>query len=149
MGDFPIDIISPGWQQAMDLPGSVGMMHWGKLFRSRPWFDLLPDQKHQVVTAGLGEFNGLDYLAAARTSDGSTVIAYMPTSRTISVDMSKVSGSQVQAWWFDPRNGKATAAGVFPASGGQKLTPPAEGDWVLVLDDASLKRLPPGAAPRS
>jgi hypothetical protein len=148
MGDFPIDIISPGWRQAMDLPGSVDMMHWGKLFRSRPWFDLVPDQKHQVVTAGLGEFNGLDYLAVARTSDGSTVIAYMPTSRTISVDMSKVSGSQVQAWWFDPRNGKATAAGVFPASGGQKLTPPTEGDWVLVLDDASLKRLPPGAAPR-
>jgi hypothetical protein len=27
---------------------------------------------------GLGEFNGLDYLAAARTADGGCVIAYMP-----------------------------------------------------------------------
>jgi hypothetical protein len=132
------------WQQAMDLPGSVGMMYWGRLFRSRAWFDLVPDQKQEVVTAGLGEFRGLDYLAAGRTADGSTVIAYMPTKRTITVDMSKVSGSQAVGWWFDPRNGQATTAGTFPTSGAKELTPPAEGDWVLVLDDASKRRLPPG-----
>jgi hypothetical protein len=134
------------WQQSMDLPGSVGMMYWGKLFRSRAWFDMVPDQKHEVVTGGLGEFNGLDYLAAARTSDGSTVIAYMPTRRTITVDMSKVSGAQAIGWWFDPRTDRATAAGTFPTSGTQELTPPAEGDWVLVLDDASKRTLPPGTS---
>jgi hypothetical protein len=134
------------WQQAMDLPGSVGMMYWARLFRSRAWFDLVPDQKHEVVTGGLGEFTGLDYLAAARTSEGSTVIAYLPTKRTITVDMSKVSGAQTIGWWFDPRTGRATAAGTFPTSGTQELTPPAEGDWVLVLDDASKRRLPPGSS---
>ena len=144
MGNFPVDLLSPGWQQAMDLPGSVGMMYWGRLFCSRAWFDLVPDQKHEVVTGGLGEFTGLDYLAAARTSDGSTVIAYLPTNRTITVDMSKVSGAQAIGWWFDPRTGRATAAGTFPTSGTQELTPPAQGDWVLVLDDASRRRLPPG-----
>ncbi|HMD86395.1 MAG TPA: glycoside hydrolase family 140 protein [Terriglobia bacterium] len=135
------------WQQAMDLPGSVGMMYWGRLFRSRAWFDLVPDHKHEVVTGGLGEFTGLDYLAAARTSDGSTVIAYLPSKRTISVDMSKVSGAQTTGWWFDPRTGRATAAGDFPTSGSQELTPSGEGDWVLVLDDASKNRLPPGTSP--
>ena len=135
------------WQQSIDLPGSVSMMYWGRLFRSRPWFELVPDQKHEAVTAGLGEFQGLDYLAAGRTPDGSTVIAYMPTRRTITVDMSKVSGAQARGWWFDPRAGKATAAGAFPTSGTREFTPPAEGDWVLVLDDASLNRLPPGSHP--
>jgi hypothetical protein len=132
------------WQQSMDLPGSVGMQFWGELFHSRNWYDLIPDQKHEVVTSGLGEFTGLDYLAAARTSDGSTMIAYMPTSRTIGVDMSKISGSQVKAWWFDPRSGKAAPAGMFPASGTHDFTPPGEGDWVLVLDDASRKLPLPG-----
>ena len=141
---FPINMT---WQQAMDLAGSVGMMHWGRLFRSRPWFELVPDQKHEVVTAGLGEFRGLDYLAAGRSVDGSTVIAYMPTRRTITVDMSKVSGAQALGWWFDPSTGKATAAGAFPTSGTREFTPPAEGDWVLVLDDASRRRLPPGSIP--
>jgi hypothetical protein len=134
------------WQQSMELPGSVGMQFWGELFRSRSWYDLIPDEKHEVVTGGLGEFMGLDYLAAARTSDGSTVIAYMPTSRTITVDMSKVSGAQAVGWWFDPRNGQATAAGTFPTSGPQELSPPAQGDWVLVLDDASKQRLPAGTS---
>jgi hypothetical protein len=132
------------WQQAMDLPGSVSMEFWGKLFHSRNWYDLVPDQKHEVVTSGLGEFRGLDYLAAARTSDGSTVIAYLPTSRTISVDMSKVAGREVKAWWFDPKNGKALDAGKYPASGSREFTPPGEGDWVLVLDDAARQPPAPG-----
>jgi len=139
---FPANLT---WQQSIDLAGSVGMMHWGRLFRSRPWFELIPDQKHEVVTGGLGEFQGLDYLAAGRTPDGGTVIAYMPTKRTITVHMTKISGAQAHAWWFDPRTGKAVAGGNFPTSGTRELTPPAEGDWVLVLDDASLSRLPPGS----
>jgi len=61
--------------------------------------------------------------------------------------MNKVSGAQAVAWWFDPRTGQATAAGTFPTRGAQELTPPAEGDWVLVLDDASKGRLPPGTSP--
>jgi hypothetical protein len=138
---FPIDMT---WQQAMDLAGSTGMMYWGRLFRSRPWYELVPDQKHEVVTGGLGEFRGLDYLAAGRTPDGKTVIAYMPTRRSITIDMSKVSGDRAVSWWFDPRTGKTSAAGEFPTTGRRDFVPPAEGDWVLVLDDASLNRLPPG-----
>ena len=60
--------------------------------------------------------------------------------------MSKVSGSQAMGWWFNPRKSRATAAGSFPTTGPQKLTPPAEGDWVLVLDDASKRRSAPGTA---
>jgi hypothetical protein len=118
------------------------------LFDSRPWYDLVPDREHIVVTAGLGEFRGLDYAAAARTSDGSTVIVYIPTPRTIAVDLSQVSGDVVTGWWFDPRTGKAQPAiSEIPfreedgTRGSRELTPPGDGDWVLVLDDAS-KRLP-------
>jgi hypothetical protein len=128
----------------MDLPGSVSMMYWGRLLRSRSWYDLVPDEKHQVVTAGLGEFEGDDYLAAGRTSDGSTVIAYLPTPRTIHVDMTRIAGKQVKAWWYDPRKGEASDGGTFPSTGTQEFTPPGEGDWVLVLDDADKKLPVPG-----
>ena len=146
MGNRPIWLFDPGWEKALDLPGSVGMMHWGRLFNSRRWFDLIPDQKHEVVTRGLGEFLGLDYLAAARTSDGSTVMAYLPTARTITVDLAKISGSGVKAWWFDPRTGKAALLGEFPTAGPRDFTPPGEGDWVLVLDDSG-KNLPAPGRP--
>jgi len=121
-------------------------MHLKRLFESRAWHELIPDQKHVAVTAGLGEFNGLDYLAAARASDGSTVIAYMPSRRRVTVDMAKISGSQAKAWWFDPRTGKATAIGVFPTRGARDFTPPGEGDWVLVLDDAARQLPAPGVS---
>ncbi len=58
--------------------------------------------------------------------------------------LSKISGAQAQAWWYDPRTGETSAADTFPTSGTWELTPPAEGDWVLVLDDASRKLPPPG-----
>jgi hypothetical protein len=144
MGNYPLWLFDPGWQDAMDAPGSVAMMYWGRLFRSRPWYDLVPDQDHKVVTGGLGEFWGLDYLTAAATPDGRTVIAYMPTARTITVDLSKLAKGRVDAWWFDPRIGKATAAGTFVTEGSKQFTPPAEGDWVLVLDDVAKQLPPPG-----
>lgn len=115
------------------------------LFTSRPWYDLVPDQKHEVVVDGLGEFNGMDYLAAARTADGGTVMAYLPTARTISVDMSKVSGKLASAWWFNPRTGQATSGGKFATTGKKQFTPPADGDWVLVLEDGAHSLLAPGA----
>jgi Protein of unknown function (DUF4038)/Putative collagen-binding domain of a collagenase len=144
MGNRPIWLFDPGWQTAMDGPGSRDMVRLKALFTSRPWAELVPDQKHEVVVDGLGEFNGLDYLAAARTQDGGTVIAYLPTKRTFTVDLSKVAGTAAQAWWFNPRTGKAEEAGKFATNAKHQFTPPGEEDWVLVLDDASRKLPAPG-----
>jgi hypothetical protein len=144
MGSSAIWGFFPGWQAALDAPASTGMMYWGRLFRSRRWFDLIPDQDHKVVTDGLGEFWGSDYLAAALTSDGSTAIAYMPTARTITVDMTKLAKGQTKAWWFDPRAGKASLAGTYAAEGARQFSPPGPGDWVLVLDDIASHLGAPG-----
>ncbi len=144
MGNLPIWSFSPGWQAAMDEPGSVAMMHWGRLFRSRPWFDLVPDSDHRVVTAGIGEYWGNDYLAAAATRDGSTMIAYMPSARTMTVDLSTLASGRSNAWWFDPRSGSAYAGGTFENKGSRQFTPPSEGDWVLVLDNTSKPSTAPG-----
>jgi hypothetical protein len=144
LGNRPLWLFDPGWQAAMEGPGSMSMMYWGRLFRSRPWVDLVPDQEHVVVTGGLGEFWGSDYLGAARTLDGSTIIAYMPTPRIITVDMTKLPKGQAKAWWFDPRTGKASLAGTYPATGVREFAPPGPGDWVLVLDDAAKQLGAPG-----
>jgi hypothetical protein len=144
IGNRPIWLFDPGWQEAMDAPGSTSMAYLKTFFSSRPWYDLVPDQKHTTVTGGLGEFHGLDYLAAARTGDGGTVIAYMPTRRRVAVDMSQISGNRAKVWWFNPSTGNAESAGEFPTSGSREFTPPQDGDWVLVLDDASRMLPAPG-----
>lgn len=61
-----------------------------------------------------------------------------------------VSVEKVKAWWFNPRDGKATPIGEFAASGVRESRSPDANealDRVLVLDDASKNFPPPGSAP--
>ncbi len=89
------------------------------LFEPRPWYNLIPDQTHTVVTAGYGTFadsgalGDNDYLTAARTPDGALVMAYMPTVRTITVDMTKL-GAAAYASWYDPSDGTFTPIAGSP-----------------------------------
>ena len=140
-----------GWQNHLDTPGSDQIRHVNALFGPRPWFNLIPDQNHTVVIAGYGTFSsggslgGNDYLTASRTPDGALVMAYMPTLRTITVDMSRL-GSAANASWYDPSNGTYHAAGSsLPNTGTLQFAPPGvnsdgDGDWVLVL---SANAVPP------
>lgn len=140
---------SSGWQSKLDTPGVAQLGYMKAFFASRPWYNLVPDQNHTIVTTGYGTFsasdevNTNDYLTSVRTPDGSLVIAYMPTIRTITVDMSKLSSSAI-ARWFDPSNGTyATITGSpFPNTGKLQFVPPGNnndgsGDWVLVLETSN------------
>ena len=67
--------------------------------------------------------------------------------------MGKISGAEVDAWWFDPRTGTATpdANSPCPNSGTCAFDPPGSpawgNDWVLVLDDPAMNFPPPGVIP--
>ncbi len=145
MGNAPIWLFDPGWKEAMEKPGSLGMMYWGRLFRSRAWQGLVPDREHKIVTEGVGEFWGLDYMAAASTPDGGLMIAYMPEARPITVDLAHLSKEPVKAWWFNPRDGTSSLCGTFAPSGPSVFNPPGKGDWVLVVDRSSLGLGAPGS----
>jgi len=121
------------WKSQLDKPGSVGMSHFGDFFRALPWHELIPDQKHVLVNGGLGEFRGLDYLAAAVTSNSKTLVTYMPTERTITVDLSKLAGGSKSANWFDPRTGETIHIGDFATSGVREFAPPGPGDWAIIF----------------
>ena len=67
-------------------------------------------------------------------------MAYLPSRRTVTVDMSKLS-APAAARWYDPSRGTYTAAegAPVPNAGRHSFTPPAnnadgDGDWVLVLE---------------
>jgi hypothetical protein len=131
-----------GWKDHLDTPGAVQMAYVTSLFESRPWYDLVPDQNHTVVTAGFGSFGSGDYVTAARTPDGKLVMAYVPSARTLTVDMSKLNGPVI-ARWYDPTRGAFTniAGAPFASAGSQNFTTPgknADGDedWVLVLESS-------------
>lgn len=146
-GNFYTWSFSSGWKYYLDTAGVTQIAIWKQFFSSLPWYDLVPDQDHSVVTAGFGEFGDFktrvslsDYSTAAKTLDGSFVVVYIPTERTITVNMSNLKGPAT-AQWFDPSSGKVQAASgrPIPKSGVHQFTPPGknrdgDGDWILVLN---------------
>ena len=81
-----------------------------------------------------------DYVTAGRTPDGALVMAYLPSPRTVTVDMSQLR-APATARWYDPSRGTYTAVqgSPLPNTGKRELTPPGnngdgDGDWVLVLE---------------
>ena len=136
------------WRSKLDTPGVIQLSYMKNLFATRKWYDLVPDQTHSVVTVGYGtpahfgtgSITTDTYATAARASDGTLVIAYVPTIRTVTVDMSKLSGL-ARARWYDPTTGEYTdvTGAPFANTGSRQFTPPGnnhegDGDWVLVLD---------------
>jgi hypothetical protein len=90
--------------------------------------------------SGIGSITSNTCATAARTSDGSLVMVYMPTIRAITVDMSKLTG-MTTARWYDPTSGEyADVTGSpFANEGSRQFIPSGanksgEGDWVLVLE---------------
>jgi Protein of unknown function (DUF4038)/Putative collagen-binding domain of a collagenase len=140
----------PQWgmslQAAMNYASTAHMKHVSDLFTARQWQRLVPDLGGAVMTGGTGA--GVDYAATARTSDGSLVIAYIPTGRTVTIDMNRLSG-RVTARWFDPTNGKhAAIAARLANSGSRSFTTPGRnaighGDWVLVLETGGASAVAP------
>ncbi len=130
-----------GWQRAALAEGATQMQHLKNLMLSRPFFTRIPDQKLILSDAGS---NYLDRIIATRDAEGSYAMVYLPEAKPVTIDLALLSGEKKIAWWFNPETGAASKAGKV--SGDQAIfTPPAGGrDWVLVLDDASMKRSRPG-----
>jgi hypothetical protein len=148
-GRGPINNPLMPWFEAIDQPGAGQMQHAKNLLLSRPFLTRIPDDSVIVTdrvptsVAGAGRYR----FVATRDESGSYAMVYAPIGRKFKVRMDKITGPTVKAWWFNPRNGEATAIGEFPNSGEREFISPDPGeqlDWVLVLDDAAKKFPVPG-----
>jgi len=149
-GRNPINGPLMPWFEAIDQPGA-GQMQYGRwLIESRPFLSRVPDDSiivtDRVPTSvpGAGRYR----FVGTRDTDGSYAMVYAPVGRAFQVRMDVIKGPKVKAWWYNPRNGQATAIGEFANTGAREFLPPDKGemlDWVLVLDDAAKKYPAPGA----
>ena len=133
------------WREVLNQPGAASLKHLRALFESRPWWKLQPDMQNIVAVEGRGAFATNDYAVTALAADGSFALSYLPTKRTLTIDLSKLSGAKVNASWFNPRTGEATPIGEFTDKKPHPFDSPADGDWVLVLDDAAKSFAKPGS----
>jgi hypothetical protein len=131
------------WQQALGSRGAQSMSHLHDLLTSLPWWQLEPDSRGMLLTAGME--GGSERAVAARSADRSFALIYLPSRRVITVDLRLLAGPCVAAHWYDPANGQfSTAAGSpFRASGTRRFGGDLElnssgfEDWVLLLRSQS------------
>jgi hypothetical protein len=132
-----------GWQNQLNNQGSLNMRYFQRLFLARHWSTLVPDDSHVAITAGFGTFGQTNYVTAAYATDGSSIIAYLPSSRAVTVSGSRLAGATMTVYWYNPGTGASTSVGTFATTGTQTFTPPAAGDWVLVVDSPQFGFPPP------
>jgi hypothetical protein len=148
-GRKPVNDPLMTWEEAIEQPGAKQMRYGRRLIESRPFLTRIPDDgvivPDEVKTVVPGA--GTRRFVATRDEKGSYAMVYAPVGRPFTVRMDKVNGPKVKAWWFNPRDGKATEIGTFPNTGTRRFTPPDPGeltDWVLVLDAAAKNFPAPG-----
>jgi hypothetical protein len=112
----------------------------GRLIAYIGKFQILFNLTARLKQGTLGEVDRNNFAPAALTSDGTLMIAYLPSARPITVDMSKLAGP-VTARWYDPTSGTYSLVGGSPLpNAGIRHFQPAyknsvgDADWVLVLE---------------
>ncbi len=144
-GRPPVTSARTPWIVAKDLPGAGQMRFARALMESRPILDRQPDQSLLASDPG----RGTDHVQAARSKDGGYAFIYSASGKPFTVHLEKLSGEELKASWFDPRQGTTSAIGLIRRLGTQEFRPPSQGkghDWVLILDAVSKDSIDPGKA---
>ena len=140
-GKEPVGLARNNWFDVLDLPGAYDLIHARRLIESRPFLSRVPDNS----LIGPAYYPETDYVVATR-GDGYAFI-YFPTGSSADILINKLGIENVNAFWFDPRTGKADLIGKISGKESRKFSPPSNGrgnDWILVLDDASKNFKAPG-----
>jgi len=132
------------WYQAMNQQGAFQMTYFRKLFESRPFYKLVPDEK--LISGDI--LRDTDPARAAKADDNSFVLVYLTQGQNITVDLTMFHHKKVNAYWFNPRVGNYIKLDSFQAKDSKRFDPPSDirkdNDWLLVLDAADAHYPLPG-----
>lgn len=95
------------WYDCLEDPGYNQMKYLKALILSFPFFDRVSDQS---IISGQ---NGERYDRAIATRGNDHLLVYNYTARPMQIDLSKISGTKKNCWWFNPKNGELQYIGEF------------------------------------
>ncbi len=120
------------WYEAIDDTAASQMQHLKSLMLSRPYFERYPDPSLLADQPG----SRYDYVIATRGQHYAFFYTY--TGRSFEVRMDHLADGEIEASWFNPRNGETTFFGRLANTTTQPFDPPGDphpgNDWVLILE---------------
>ncbi|WPP47944.1 apiosidase-like domain-containing protein [Catalinimonas niigatensis] len=117
------------WRESIDFPGSHQMGYLAKFIQQFAWWELKPD--HDLLAKQPGDEQFDHYISLLRTDDYSTMLTYVPF-RT-EVQIINAQNIHYKGQWYNPVKDSYSDAEVKNQTNKLSVTPPGEGDWVLVL----------------
>jgi len=111
VNDSPMRDVKTHWKKALDFPGAFQMGHLRQLLTRYPYYKLIPDQEHRLIT--YGQLERAPHAPAAISNEGDFALIYFPENMPLWVDLTLLKGSQILASWFDPTNGQTNWIGDF------------------------------------
>ncbi|PRZ06417.1 collagenase-like protein with putative collagen-binding domain [Isoptericola sp. CG 20/1183] len=127
----------PGWQDRLRSEGADQIARIRDVVASLPWWTLVPDSG-ELLTGGAGGGDEAsdqlesDLATAAVSPDGDLALVYVPTARTVTLDVGRlVDGAR--AWWVDPTTGEETSVELEESMATPGANAAGEQDWLLVL----------------
>ena len=134
------------WTEALDTEAVRQLKHIKTLLYSRPYLERIPDQS--LVLSGQGE-EIKDRVQATRDGtqgldDATYIMAYIGSSKTITLKTSVICDDTLNAFWFDPRTGAFEVIQKgFLKPEAYTLDKRSDGlDWVVVIEDAAKEYTP-------
>lgn len=132
------------WQAAMDSDGRNDMLRLSQLMAQISWWLLEPSEQSghtQLVVGSRGSQTSdpNDYIAAAVASDGTLLLAYVPTAgsaQTFDLDLTDMASGSIRVRAWNPTTGSftAVATGATNADSSFTVSTPGAGDWVMIAD---------------
>ncbi len=156
-GNMNIYHMSGSWEKSLDDPGSAQLQHLFNLmtsFNKEQYLSRIPDQA--LIEGDQGTMEGAEgdrssRIQATRGTKGDYAMIYIANGRMVKIKMDRLATTKLNAFWFNPRNGKWQVNGnetntqkpflknlpSGPGSPTQTFDPPGKmgqgNDWVLLL----------------
>jgi hypothetical protein len=113
------------------------MQYVRNLIESKPINSRVPDQSNITSSTGIDTGNSPNKIVATRDENNQWAFIYLTKGGSVTMDMTNIFSTEVDAQWYNPRDGTYSSIGRYPNTGTRQFTAPSSGednDWVLCLD---------------
>lgn len=132
-GREPVSIARTPWYEAIDYPGAFQAGYMRDFFEKIDWQKLEPNP--EIIKSGPNT-NGREILASG-SHDESLLVVYSPYGMNFNLDLSKMSASNLDGAWFNPRNNSYIALKEIEKKSIVGFDPPSDpargNDWILLI----------------
>jgi hypothetical protein len=117
------------WRKALQWESAFQMKHLHDFLDGIEWWRLEP--AHDLIRNQPGDVTRR--MVLAKSTPGDLAVAYLPSNDAVELDLSAFP-TALEGRWFDPVHGRYTPIpNRIENKTRLRLTPPAQGDWVLLL----------------